>query len=173
VPANARTATFLAHSSIPVSFTEEDLDQVAQGNFLIKVIYLPDPQFQEVGVGTEEIISTRLEPGVDPIAEAHRRGNILLIVRLGNIDLELAHSPPLTAPSQYQPQLPAPVPGGIPQMKGPGGALPQMPPAPGRAAPQQGPVTSNPVFSSGLQPVGYRPGTSRAPTPAELASPNH
>jgi hypothetical protein len=171
VPCNARTATFLAHSSIPVSFTEEDLDQVAQGNFLVKVIYLPDPQFQEVGVGTEEIISTRLEPGVDPIAEAHRRGNILLIVRLGNIDLELAHSPPLTAPSQYQPQ------GCLPQMQGQQGSLPQMqlppkPPVQGPGPAQQGPVTTNPVFSNSVQQVGYRPVGTRPATPAELASPS-
>lgn len=94
-PANSRTATFLAHSSVPVSITQEDLQQVAAGNFVVKVIYLPDPQFQDLAVagGPDELVSSRLEPGVDPIAEAQRRGSILLIVRLGKIDLELAHSP--------------------------------------------------------------------------------
>ncbi len=34
-------------------------------------------------------MSTRLDPGVDPIAEADRRGSILAILRIGNLDLQL------------------------------------------------------------------------------------
>src|SRR5262249_23494190 len=105
VPANARTEAFLAHSAVPVYFTNEDFEQVQAGNYLVKVIYLPNPQFQDLAaVGPEEIISSRLEPGADPIAEAHRRGNILLVIRLGNIDLELANSPPMDAPSPFAPK---------------------------------------------------------------------
>jgi hypothetical protein len=73
----------------------------------VKVIYLPDPQFQETaatGTGCEEIVSSPLEPGVDPIAEAHRRGSILLIIRMGNIDLEAPNTPAMDAPSPYQQQ---------------------------------------------------------------------
>src|SRR5437588_2326389 len=103
VPSNLKTDAFLAHSAVPVGFTNEDLDQVAAGNYLVKVIYLPDPQFQDLAVaGPEEIVSSRLEPGVDPIAEAYRRGSILLVVRLGNIDLELANSPAMDSPGQQQ-----------------------------------------------------------------------
>jgi hypothetical protein len=40
--------------------------------------------------GVETLVSTRLDPGVDPIAEADRRGTILAILRLGGIDLEMA-----------------------------------------------------------------------------------
>ncbi|MDO4575115.1 MAG: hypothetical protein Q4D98_07865 [Planctomycetia bacterium] len=86
-PAMPRTQAFLAHSMIPVNFTEEDIMQVRSGNFVTKVIYLPDPEFQELAlaVGTPDtIVSTRLDPGVDPIAEADRRGAILAIMRLGN-----------------------------------------------------------------------------------------
>ena len=108
VPGNAKTATFLAHSAVPVTFTEEDFNQVAAGNYLVKVIYLPDPQFQDLAAtGTDEVISSRLEPGVDPIAEAHRRGSILLVVRLGNIDLEAPNTPAMDAPSPYVPRPPA------------------------------------------------------------------
>ena len=85
-----RTEAFLAHNAIPVEFTEEDFDQVTSGNFVTKVIYLPDPEFQELalaGVGT--LVSTRLDPGVDPIVEADRRGAIMAIVRLGNKDMQL------------------------------------------------------------------------------------
>jgi len=83
-PAMPRTEAYLAHNSIPVQFTPEDFDQVISGNFVTKVLYLPDPAFQELALaGVETLVSTRLEPGVDPIVEADRRGAILAIVRLG------------------------------------------------------------------------------------------
>ena len=90
-PAMPRTQAFLAHSMVPVNITEEDLMQVRSGNFVTKVIYLPDPEFQELAlaVGTPDtIVSTRLDPGVDPIAEADRRGAILAIIRIGNKIIE-------------------------------------------------------------------------------------
>jgi len=90
-PTTPRTEAFLAHNAIPIQFTEEDFDQVLAGNFVTKVIYLPDPEFQELALaGVETLVSTRLEPGVDPITEADRRGSILAVVRLGNKDVELA-----------------------------------------------------------------------------------
>src|SRR5206468_1188361 len=102
VPSNSKTDPFLAHSSVPISFTDEDFDQVAAGNFVVKVIYLPDPQFQDLATtGPDEVVSSRLEPGVDPIAEAHRRGSILLVVRVGNILLEMPHSPAMDEPNPY------------------------------------------------------------------------
>ena len=53
---------------------------------MTKVVYLPDAQYQELAVaGVETLVSTRLDPGTDPITEADRRGCIsLAIVRLGN-----------------------------------------------------------------------------------------
>ncbi|MBX9579908.1 MAG: hypothetical protein K2X87_06325, partial [Gemmataceae bacterium] len=99
-PANPKTVTFLAHSSVPVTFTDEDFRQAAAGNLVVKVIYLPDPTFQDFATveGPAEIVSTRLEPGADPVAEAQRRGSILAVIRLGNIDLENRASPAMTAP---------------------------------------------------------------------------
>jgi hypothetical protein len=89
-PTTPRTEAFLAHNAIPIQFTEEDFDQVLAGNFVTKVIYLPDPEFQELALaGVETLVSTRLEPGVDPIVEADRRGSILAVVRIGNKDIEL------------------------------------------------------------------------------------
>jgi hypothetical protein len=35
-------------------------------------------------------VSTRLDPGVDPIVEADRRGSIMAVLRIGNKDVELA-----------------------------------------------------------------------------------
>lgn len=89
-PMMPRTEAFLAHNAIPVQFTPEDFDQVLSGNFVTKVIYLPDAAYQELALaGVETLVSTRLDPGVDPIVEADRRGAILGIVRLGNKDLQV------------------------------------------------------------------------------------
>jgi hypothetical protein len=101
-----RTEAFLAHSPIPIEFTQEDLDQVLTGNFVTKVIYLPDPEFQELAVaGVGTLVSTRLDPGIDPINEASRRGAILAVVRVGNKDLQLPGGQPqegTIAPVSYQ-----------------------------------------------------------------------
>ncbi len=90
-PVTPRTDAYLAHAPVPVQFTEEDFDQVTSGNYVTKVIYLPDPEFQELALsGVETLVSTRLDPGVDPVSEADRRGSILAILRMGNKDLESA-----------------------------------------------------------------------------------
>ena len=86
-----RTAAYLAHNAIPVQFTPDDFEQVLSGNFVTKVIYLPDPEFQgDALVGVDVLVSNRLEPGLDPIVEADRRGAILAIIRVGNKDVELS-----------------------------------------------------------------------------------
>ncbi len=102
-PGNEKTAAYLAHSSVPVTVTDEDFEQVDSGNFLIKVVYLPDLHNQDLAVasGPNELVSTRLEPGIDPIVEAQRRGTIMLIVRMGNIDLNTPNSPAMDAPSPF------------------------------------------------------------------------
>ncbi len=88
-PTMPRTAAYLAHNAIPFQLTEEDFDQVLSGNFVTKVIYLPDAEYQELALaGVETLVSTRLDPGVDPIIEADRRGSIMAIIRIGNKDLQ-------------------------------------------------------------------------------------
>jgi hypothetical protein len=131
VPTNPKTEAFLAHNAVPVEFTAEDFDQVAAGNYLVKVIYLPDPAYQELAAtGIGEIISTRLEPGADPIKEALRRGSILLVIRMGNMDQEAPNTPPIDAPGPHGP------PHGAPPMLPPSG-LPSI--APGMGGPAHGP----------------------------------
>nr|WP_240491449.1 hypothetical protein [Pirellula sp. SH-Sr6A] len=89
--ASYRTAAYLAHNALAIQFTEDDLDQALSSNFVTKVIYLPDPEFQGEAIsGIDTLVSNRLEPGLDPIVEADRRGSILAIIRLGNKDVELA-----------------------------------------------------------------------------------
>jgi hypothetical protein len=146
VPAKAKTCTFLAHSAVPVVFTEEDFEQVAAGNFVVKVIYLPDPQFQDLAAtGPDEVVSSRLEPGVDPIVEAKRRGCILLVVRLGNIDLEAPNTPAMDAPNPFAPVHPVPAPGAVPTLPPvPGVPMaagqPPMPNMPNQMAPNMSPA---------------------------------
>ncbi len=116
--ATAKTVTYLSHSSVPLAFTDEDFEQVAAGNMVVKVIYLPDAAFQDLAVvgGADEVVSTRLEPGADPKAEANRRGTILAVITIGNIDLENPNTPAMGAP-----------PGGM-MMAPPAGAM-MAPPA--------------------------------------------
>ena len=127
VPANAKTDAYLSHNAVPVEFSDEDLGQIREGNYITKVIYLPDAQYMSLAGGAEELSSTRLEPGVDPIAEAARRGHILLIIRVGNISRDLPNSPPLNAPGAF----------GVPQ-GGPGGPGMMPPGGPGMMPPPSG-----------------------------------
>jgi hypothetical protein len=183
VPSNHRTDAFLAHSAVPVVFTDEDFDQVAAGNYLVKVVYLPDPQYQDLAVtGPDEVVSTRLEPGADPIAEAHRRGSILLVVRVGNIDLEAPNTPAMDAPSPYQckpgvmpPGMMGPAAGMMPPGMMPPGMMPPgvIPPAgmangPGRPM-MMGP--NGPMPAMPIPPAnGATPASRQVPPPAQRPS---
>jgi|GEM_PF-752949 len=82
---SSRTEAFLAHSAIPLRFTDEDFDQALTGKLVTKAIYLP---VIPTATEAETIASTQLDPGVDPIVEAKRRGTLLVVIRLGNKDGE-------------------------------------------------------------------------------------
>lgn len=182
VPTNPKTESFLAHSAVPVEFTAEDFKLIAEGTYVVKVIYLPDPQFQDASsTGTEEILSTRLEPGVDPIQEACRRGSILLVIRMGNVDQEAPNTPPLNATTpgagMVNPLLQnfGPVRGGPPGSMVPFGGMgmvgPGAPMPPGlMSAPPPGPLS--PAISS--MPMSRpTPGTPTSrPGTASVSSPN-
>ena len=114
-PPNYRTAAYLAHSAIPIQFTAEDFDQVLSGNFVTKVIYLPDPEFQALAVaGVETLVSTRLDPDQDPIVEAENKGAILAVLRIGNKDMETPNAGYGT-PAIMQAGFAAPIPSGVQQ----------------------------------------------------------
>jgi len=156
-PAIPRTQAFLAHNAIPMQLTEEDFDQVLSGNFITKVIFLPDAEYQELALaGVETLVSTRLPPGVDPIAEADRRGAILAIVRLGNKDLQMPNglmTPGDVVPASYGMAM---------------GAVPGMP----LGAPVGAGATPTPVnYISGLTSPHY--GMPMSGTPIGLPGPPH
>jgi len=176
VPCNPKTEAFLAHSAVPLEFTPEDFQEVADGKYLIKVIYLPDPQFQELAAaGIEEIVSTRLEPGQDPLLEAQRRGCILLVIRMGNVDQEAPNTPPLESGNQQHGAMGALPPGMLPPgmippgMAGPGGPMgpgaPSIPPylRPGAGGMGPGGPAMMPSLPGIPSPSGPTGPTSRLP----------
>ncbi len=144
-PSTPRTGAYLAHNAIPIQFTEDDLNQVMAGNFVRKVIYLPDPEFQGLALGTPEtLVSTRLDVGQDPIREADRRGSIMAVIRLGNKDVEL----PGAATGQVQTATFIPNGGGLggahPLSLGQSGLMPRY--VSGVTSPQYGmPMVGTPI----------------------------
>lgn len=196
--ANPRTGAFLAHNSIPIQFTEEDFDQVLTGNFVTKVIYLPDPDFQGPALaGIDTLVSTRLDPGIDPIVEADRRGSILAIIRLGDKDIEMSGgdvatggvmSPPIAGlPSPFAPAMTAGCgglgDGGMPGASGSRGNCAPMPTQlpgmiAGVTAPQYGmPMSGTPIGLPGPphiplgHPAGLKKHVIRNHTPMHLPRP--
>lgn len=165
-PVTPRTDAFLAHSPVPVKFTDEDLDQVLSGNFVTKVIYLPDPEFQELALaGVETLVSTRLDPGVDPIAEADRRGSILAILRIGNLDLQSPGQGGMMGGQVY----PAQYTEGCPD----GGCMPGGAPMGPQGMPTTGfnPAAMPPHMVSGVTGPAY--GMPHTGTPIGLPGPPH
>ncbi|TWU54547.1 hypothetical protein Poly51_32660 [Rubripirellula tenax] len=186
---NPRTGAYLAHNSVPIQFTEEDFDQVLTGNFVTKVIYLPDPDFQGPALaGIDTLVSTRLDPGIDPIVEADRRGSILAIIRLGDKDIEMSgaggiggglgaagmYAPPIAGlPAPFAPAMTEGCGSGTCGMGGMGGggsagcsampvSLPGM--VAGATAPQYGmPITGTPIGLPGPPhiPLGHPAGLKK------------
>ena len=160
-PSLPRTDAYLAHNSVPVQFTEEDFDQVMSGNYVTQVIYLPDPDFQELALaGVETLVSTRLDPGLDPIVEADRRGAILAIIRVGNKDLQVGGQVQIGGGQPGAMMAGYCGPNGAPI--GPGG----MPPAfvAGVTAPEYGmPISGTPIGLPGPPhvPLGIPAGLQR------------
>lgn len=153
-PVTPRTDAFLAHAAVPVQFTEEDFDQVVSGNFVTKVIYLPDPEFQELALsGVETLVSTRLDPGVDPVSEADRRGSILAVLRIGSKDLESAGG------SNYSGGIIPAAYGEGCKTCGPSSSGPSFSGAPMQGAPMMGaPMMGGgaPMMGGGMMPRGMR-----------------
>ncbi|MGL4423785.1 MAG: hypothetical protein ACRCZF_24235 [Gemmataceae bacterium] len=169
--ATPKTITYLAHNTVPIGFTDEDFERVNAGNLVVKVIYLPDPQFQDLAAiaGAEEVVSTQLQLGEDPEVEASRRGTILAVIRLGNIDLENPFSPPMDAPmgGGARPMMAAPMMAA--PMAGPGASLPpaMMPMAtptmPTMVMPPAAttPIATPPVAPTTLPPIKATPTSNK------------
>jgi hypothetical protein len=175
-PANPKSITFLAHASVPITFSPDDFAQARAGNLVVKVVYLPDPANQDFStiVGAEEVVSTRLEPGADPVAEAQRRGTILAVIRMGNIDLENRVSPAMTAPPPGfgpPPGVPLPGPKPFPPKTGGPNALPIVPTAPVVSGPINLPGTASVRPPAALPPLSATAPNDLPPSPVGPLAP--
>jgi hypothetical protein len=74
----AKTAEYLAHASIPVAFTKEDLELAAADRLATRVISLSDETAES---------PTSVRGDADAVERAKKKGTLLMIVRLGSIDL--------------------------------------------------------------------------------------
>jgi hypothetical protein len=175
VPANPRTEEFLAHSPVPIAFSREDFRQVAAGNYLVKVIYLPRREFQDQAVlAPGEVVSTQLEPGADPIAEALRRGDILAVLRVGAIDQEAPNTPALGAPGPGHAAAFGPADMAMPPQMPAMGMGPGSPPPPRMnlyMTPPGGPAPGAPSVPTGAGP-GFRPTSGPAAPVSQLPDPS-
>ena len=180
-PSHPSTDAYLSHNSVPMELSQEDLDQIEGGNFVTKVIYLPDAPFQELAIANvETLVSTKLDPGVDPIQEADKRGTIMAVMRVGNMDREMPGQPggkPMAYGAdgevnqvanridgdngQLVPPLPigpagGPNVGGIPNaMMVAGGGNPGMPIAGGNVEAWGQPITGTPIGLAGPPHLPY------------------
>ncbi len=127
-PAHPTTDAYLAHNPVPVRLTIEDLEQLRTNNFVTKVVFLPDPKNQDLAIAdVEELVSTRLPAGADPVREADKLGTVMAVLRVGNRDLEM---PSQNFPGGNMSQNGQPI-GSVQQVAFQGGAAPQhMPPTP-------------------------------------------
>ncbi len=84
-----RAKTYFAHCALPLRLTANDVETIRDGDLFTKkksithVFFIPNPEFTELSLaGVDTLVSTRLDPGVDPIAEAKRQGEIVAVLHL-------------------------------------------------------------------------------------------
>jgi hypothetical protein len=65
---------------VELHVTREDFDHVLEGNSIVKVVFLPDDESRPASLTT--LSSLRLDPGIDALAEADRRGQPVVSMEL-------------------------------------------------------------------------------------------
>jgi hypothetical protein len=79
------TKPFVDHNAIPFAIPREGIDHAISGNLVTIVVYLPRPENAEIALaGVATLVTTRLDPGADPLREAQKQGHVLGILRLGD-----------------------------------------------------------------------------------------
>jgi RNA polymerase sigma factor (sigma-70 family) len=87
--ADAATEPFVSSSAVPIEFTDDDFDHVNEGNVITKVVYLTAAaKGAKVRHGQPITLASYDYPERDVIEEATRRGTVLAIVRMGNIEFQ-------------------------------------------------------------------------------------
>ncbi len=82
-PVTKATEAFVNHNAVPVEFTDADFDKVSAGQTIVKVVYLPSEAEKDKAPA---VLVSYDDPKKEVIEEAQRRGTILAVVRMGNID---------------------------------------------------------------------------------------
>jgi hypothetical protein len=77
---DATTRPFVNGSAIAVEFTDQDFDHVDKGDLITKVVYITR--------GRAASVASYEHSDGDVLQEARRRGAILAVVRMGDIDLQ-------------------------------------------------------------------------------------
>lgn len=96
-PMSSKTAKFFRKSAVTVEFTEAEFDRILSGESLTKAIYDPAPEFVEMVIAGVETPTTPFmsnfmlypgeDPNFDPVSDAKRRGCLLVVLEVGNLDL--------------------------------------------------------------------------------------
>jgi hypothetical protein len=69
--------------SLAVAISVEDIDQAAAGNLVTKLVCVSRSDDPLASPEFNTLVSTRLEPGVDIVAQAQRRGHVVATLRVG------------------------------------------------------------------------------------------
>jgi uncharacterized protein (TIGR03067 family) len=80
-PATAETTTFLTHNAVPVEFTDAEIDKAVKGQLAVRAVCLHQD-------GDHTFAITEAPTNDDVIGLAKKKGPILVVARLGSIDLE-------------------------------------------------------------------------------------
>lgn len=84
-PVKGHTHFFWQSQVIPMTITDEDIDQVISGNVVTKVVYLSESSISQPDLAkAETLVSTEMQPGVDVEREAEQRGAVLAVLKLGS-----------------------------------------------------------------------------------------
>jgi uncharacterized repeat protein (TIGR01451 family) len=96
LPPRFRAADF----PVPIHLTDEDIQRVAAGAMLTKVIVLEHPDQALAGTSRpDEPLEMEVSPGSDPLAEGRTLGRPLLVVRIGEREASPEDLARLTVPN--------------------------------------------------------------------------
>jgi hypothetical protein len=83
-PARTPKVAWSVNEELPITLSQGDLDAARAGKLVTYVVYLASEAKDGDVAEAQTLISSQLEPGEDPVAEASKRGTILAVLRLSN-----------------------------------------------------------------------------------------
>lgn len=78
-----QTRMYLSHNAVPVQITDKDFEYCLTNNIVTKAIYLSAKKASGSTLGIlQTLVSSRVDAGVDVVAEAQRRGHLVAVLRV-------------------------------------------------------------------------------------------